>query len=735
MRGKKRNPAWGLARLLARVFGLAAILLVLIVASAAILIRVVVTPEQLQSLVASQLQEALRRPVQISEVNVMVLQGIRLRGLRVLEAPGFPGGEFLSSEIAVAKYRWAALLERRLEFTEVRLVSPRIQLVRRQDGVWNVQDLFKPKTSASTGTPRGLALPVSLAADMVGVEDANLSFKDLARGRSVDVKTLDLEVRDFGPGAPFPVTASFVTDTTLGGRQVQLKTSLSGRLSLASFRWPEASLEAEKLKIQAGDDTMSGSGSLKDFSAPAIDLKLKVPRLTSENLGRYAAVPSGISIPPSLMRLRAKLPEPGTIRVDSFEASAEPLKFRASGLFKLGDDPSYRVTAALPQASLERVSALWAGFAPKALSGTADLKLTVSGKPGPGHKPAIEQLNLTLGGFAAALSTSAAVTGADVSVVGTKNLDEVEFRAPKGRLILYGNVFSDVDLVLRLTGGDLDIEKLQFTWSVSKAKLKGRIRNLAAPKGVDLEGTVDKLQLLEAINATTAVVQQLRTPRARPQEDRKWSQVFKYAIPKSFPATSGNLRITELSHPNFNTFNVDVKWGLQGISTGLDRATGWVRTGFGPGRVSNIPELENAHKLLKGIFLPFVFMHQMQKKAFLSIATAYPKTLDFNRIYGQYRVQDGVMEICAFHVDSHQLILFADGKVDFPKEGVGMHVLTRLTKSEASLPQHLVDTLGRPSIAFYVKDDLNKPDFELDLRKMSGTAIEDALQAGLKCGQ
>ncbi|MBI5203145.1 MAG: hypothetical protein HY925_16260, partial [Elusimicrobia bacterium] len=435
-----------------------------------------------------------------------------------------------------------------------------------------------------------------------------------------------------------------------------------------------------------------------------------------------------------LARLRFSVPSPSAFRFESVDLAAEPLKLRASGQVTLGAAGAYKVNVSAPTSPLDRVAALWTGLAKRKLEGAGDLSFTASGKLGPDERPVVERLSLHLKDFAATLSTSAAVAGADVTINGTKNLDEIELLAPRGRVVAYGNAFSDVSLAAKFGEGDLDVERLDFTWSVSHVKLKGRVRNFNAPKGVDVEGSIDKLMLNETIAAVTAIVQQIKAEKGQPENperERKWSQVFKYAIPKSFPATNGSVRIAEVVQPNFNTFNVDLKWGLRGISTGLNNVSGWVRTGFGPGRVSNIPELENAHKLLRISFLPFVFMQKMNNAAGASFGTLYPKTLDFTRIYGQYALMSGIVDITPFHVDSGQIVLCAQGKADLPKEQVGMHVLTRLTSSRAPLPQYLSDEKGRPSIGFFVKGELNKPDAEFDMHKMSATAIEDCLQDGL----
>ncbi|MBI5201072.1 MAG: AsmA family protein, partial [Elusimicrobia bacterium] len=294
----KRKPRWLRALLFPlRVAALIVLGALLLVAGSALFLRFMLTREELVSVIASQLQDALHRPVQVADVNVMLLQGVRIRGLRVLEAPGFPGSEFLASEIAVAKYRWKALLQRRLEFSEVRLVSPRIQIVRRQDGEWNVQNLLRARPEEPKAQ---LMLPVSLAADVVSIENAELSVRDLERQRLITVRNFDLTVSDFSSSDAFPFKLAFETTANLGAKPIELKGTGSGQISLASFSWKDAWLEFEKLRVSSDGDEVSATGKVAGFGAPNVDVKLKLPRMTSESLGRYRPVPAGISIPPML---------------------------------------------------------------------------------------------------------------------------------------------------------------------------------------------------------------------------------------------------------------------------------------------------------------------------------------------------------------------------------------------------------------------------------------------------
>ena len=107
-----------------------------------VVLRLVVTPEALRTRIASHLEKSFKRPVSIDHVSIVLHQGLKISGLRVEESEAFGGGEFLSSEFLIAKYKLSSLLRGRIVLTEVRLMGPRIRLIRRRAGVTNIEDMI-----------------------------------------------------------------------------------------------------------------------------------------------------------------------------------------------------------------------------------------------------------------------------------------------------------------------------------------------------------------------------------------------------------------------------------------------------------------------------------------------------------------------------------------------------------------------------------------------------------------
>jgi hypothetical protein len=299
-----------------------------------------------------------------------------------------------------------------------------------------------------------------------------------------------------------------------------------------------------------------------------------------------------------------------------------------------------------------------------------------------------------------------------------------------GRLSAFENVFDGISGSASLKNQNLVLERLALKWGESSLRAKARVERISDPKEVVVSGNLDKLVWEDGQRLVTAFKASLSTRPALAEGERTWVRIFKYAIPKRFPDTVGHVRVGEVRHENFWCRDVDLLWSLRGVTPQLDNVSGEARVKLGTGRVADIPAVQDSHRFLRIVFLPFIFMHKMNSLSVFSAATAYPKTLDFTAIDGEYAVSKGVAQTRYFHVDSGQLVAYAEGDADFGREKVDMSILTRLTSYRGTLPEWWVDELGRPAIGFRVKGSLVQPELEPRFSKIASDEIENKVNEG-----
>ncbi len=718
----------GLIRAALRMAGFAVFAVVVLVAAGLFAAHRYLTPELLRSVIVTQLSQTFRRPVSMRRVSFVLHQGVRVDGLEVREEGG---GEFLSSEALLIKYNFAALLEKRLELGSIRLLSPRIRLVRRADGHWNFSDLLK-----APAQPKGpFALPPLQSAERIIIEHGELRVSDAGGRWAHSVSDLRLSAQRPNLETPFPVEFSCRYRGEAEGKGLSADLEFDGVLSPSGLRPGEGILSARKFAAVLEGERVSLSGAVHGFPDLKAELKLSMPRLTSQNLSRYFRVPTGIDLAAREWAVRASSPKPEEgvpflrrlFVLESAESEFAQGKVSMRGSLEGGRRAHLSVT--LRDADLGRVARHFSPLTEKGLTGKLDGNIVFDGEF---PKLAISSLSLLLRSFAANLPSGQGISGADLRVRAGARLRPFDLEIRKGSYIGAGHVLSDLSLDARLDKGALEVRAFEGTWNKSKVKLKGCVRDVASPKRVVVDGTVDSLRVDEFYAAIMALIERQRQMSGKPKEEKSWLHAFKYSIPKRFPDLRGKLRVLQASSPNFRTQNVELAFDLRGIARGLKDAEGSFRVGFGPGRVDDVPAVRSAHRVLNVLLLPYSFMHELNAKTVVSLATAEAKTLDFNRNYGDFSVSSGAVDMRFLHVDSPQLVGYSEGGVDFSRERIDARVLIRLTKHRSQLPERLVDTAGRPSVELLLKDDLNKPTAELTLRKIGYGDIEDALAGGLK---
>ena len=113
----------------------------------AILLAIVVPPylnvNHYRSQVATSIGEALGRAVTVSniELQIMPRPGLMLSGFVVADGPGYGPEPMLRADHVTAYLRLSSLWRGRLEIGTLALENPSLNLARREDGHWNIEEL------------------------------------------------------------------------------------------------------------------------------------------------------------------------------------------------------------------------------------------------------------------------------------------------------------------------------------------------------------------------------------------------------------------------------------------------------------------------------------------------------------------------------------------------------------------------------------------------------------------
>lgn len=101
--------------------------------------------QHLKARIANSVGLALARPVEIASVHIRLLPqpGFDLENLVIYEDPAFGAEPMLRAQEVTALVRLTSLVRGRLDIARLELTEPSLNLVRREDGRWNLESLLE----------------------------------------------------------------------------------------------------------------------------------------------------------------------------------------------------------------------------------------------------------------------------------------------------------------------------------------------------------------------------------------------------------------------------------------------------------------------------------------------------------------------------------------------------------------------------------------------------------------
>lgn len=242
-------------------------------------------------------EEALNRRLDVGEVRLSLVPtpSIRLSNLKVFDALAFPENTFFAAEQVRLRVKLWPLLKGRFEITELLLDKPVFNLLKQADGTFNYSDIAGKKsadgrrreTRRKTDSARATEAPAVpiLIPQNISVNGGQVNL--LTRGHApVQIKGIDLSLKEFSSEAPFPFKASF--------NYPGLKTvSLEGTLD---YQEEKSFLALKNNRLKIDDLNLPVEGGVQNpFTAPRVNLNLKGDSIDA---GRVFQVLSIFSLAP-----------------------------------------------------------------------------------------------------------------------------------------------------------------------------------------------------------------------------------------------------------------------------------------------------------------------------------------------------------------------------------------------------------------------------------------------------
>ena len=122
---------------------LIATIVVLVILGLGILIlsTVTISSSRVKDLVVKQAEKALKRKVEIGDLRVNLLRGIKVKRIMIGNTRGFAEEPFLEVDSFVLNFSLLPLFKKQIVISKITFLSPRILIERNQEGIWNFADL------------------------------------------------------------------------------------------------------------------------------------------------------------------------------------------------------------------------------------------------------------------------------------------------------------------------------------------------------------------------------------------------------------------------------------------------------------------------------------------------------------------------------------------------------------------------------------------------------------------
>ncbi len=287
----------------------AGVILLLILAS--LVVKIVFTKEKLMSMLVPRIEEALKRQVEIDDVTVSIWGGlgVDVKGMRVLNPPGFAHEELFRFDQLSIRVKFFPLLRKRIEIKKLILESPEINLEKKEKGISNFGDLIESE---------GGAITIPATFDRLQIKNGTILYLDSQDKKEIVLHQFDQSARlsldDKMENAK--ITGEIKVERVelnlpdYQGTLPPLTLSLEHDISL---NMPGDYLDVNLLKIGIAEIELEVKGRVEKVSTtPVLNLTVESDKISLEDL--LASLPKEESSPLSLLETSGNLALRASVR-------------------------------------------------------------------------------------------------------------------------------------------------------------------------------------------------------------------------------------------------------------------------------------------------------------------------------------------------------------------------------------------------------------------------------------
>jgi AsmA protein len=298
-----------------------------------VLVKTMVTPEKVREILVPLAEKSLHRKVTLGKIKIGLFSGISIEDLHIRQK--VEGDDAIIIKAIDLRYRFLPLFRGMVAIDQIKVVQPRITVIKYPDGTLNFSDLLDRKVITEEKSLSGISTAgnstasgstINLLINEVAISGGEVLFVDGSKDGKAPARymlnQLSFQARLMTFDTSFPIELS----ATLNGNGIALSAQLTGQIMLAGktsegesqlknarvhlkdiqtdiagmkaglsgdIEYDGRRLQAEKLNLNLGDQqalltfmvtNLSGNPITGDFrlSADIIDINKLIPETTPE---------------------------------------------------------------------------------------------------------------------------------------------------------------------------------------------------------------------------------------------------------------------------------------------------------------------------------------------------------------------------------------------------------------------------------------------------------------------
>ena len=683
-----------------------------------------------------QLQKTLNRPVRISSLELKFFNVVELKGFSVLDTYGEPGQALVSADSVTLTFDLLPLLEQRLVIHEVTLNAPRFNLVRAEDGSYNIPHITTNSKQPSTYTSAtGRKFLVTI--EDWSIKEGVLSFKDLPSGASHALYGINAHFENLRFDELSPFSVNMILRNQWQDKVSEIEINTTGEINFAGFNRQAFALRKLKTQVFLFQNPLNLELDVDSITQPSFKGTAFVPSFSAKDVSLFGIDRFSFSVPATTLSFQGKLTDNyKKLTLSELSAQAADMELNATGDADFSQNPfTLGVEFSTNSFTLADKNILWPVLGKYKLTGKASVKGKLVRTNGKMDLPLLLiQADKVSGDFYGFKASD--VTG--------------EFQAK--------NQFSD--LYARTKTGKVEVaqstfDKLQFSGSWRKGNLYAFIASSElnqTPFKMNL--TIDRLKKEDrqirthlhfkqfdpmAFIATVQDFVTVITPLTAETEstpevtgDLAWLRNFRDRLPEFMPNFAGTISAEEFSSAVLSGNHFDAEFNLTGLQAGAKKLSGPIELKLQEGIIHQMEKLAAEQEALNVTFQPFIMMHRMERAGSFSVGKVL-RDVEVNELAASVLFNNGTMQINNAYTVGPTISAAVSGSVDWVGETFDLTVSTMFTNTSKSgvLAENLTDESGNPALAFRISQSMTKPKLEMLRAKKAGKTIRAAQEKGV----